>query len=70
MKMKQVIGIPLIADKNTTVPDWFVIFYDSGYFWAAIVVLSLVAAALIVVACRLYYQIREVQRYLEEHEEK
>ena len=57
------IGIQHISDRNTTVPDWFVTFYDSGYFWVAIVVL-------IVVATRLYYQIQEVERILEERKEK
>jgi hypothetical protein len=55
MKIMRMIGIQHISDRNTTVPDWFVTFYDSGYFWVAIVVLMVVAAGLIVVACRLYY---------------
>lgn len=70
MKIMQMIGIQHIGDRNTTVPDWFVTFYDSGYFWIAIVVLIVVAAGLIVVATRLYYQIREVERILEERKEK
>ena len=70
MKIMKMIGIQHISDRNTTVPDWFVTFYDSGYFWVAIVVLMVVAAGLIVVACRLYYQIQEVERILEERKEK
>lgn len=68
------IGIQYIGDMNTTVPDWFVKYYDSGYFEAILVVLLLVLVILVVAICRLYYQTKEAQRMIDkfdrEREEK
>ena len=68
------IGIQYIGDTNTTVPDWFVKYYDSGYFEAILVVLLLVLVVLVVAICRLYYQTKEAQRMIDkfdrEREEK
>ena len=57
------IGMQHIDERNTAVPDWFVGYYDSGYFWVGVVVL-------IVLACRLYYEMKEAQRILDEHEKE
>lgn len=57
-------------DRNTTVPDWFVKYYDTGYYWAGITLLILLAIVLIVVACRLYYEMKEAERSLDEHEKE
>lgn len=60
MNLTQVTGIQRIGEGNADVPDWFA-------------VLVLIAAVLIVVACRfhfqIYYQIRETERMLDEREE-
>ena len=57
------IGMQHIDERNTAVPDWFVGYYDSGYFWVGVAVLSLLA-------CRLYYEMKEEQRILDEHEKE
>ena len=57
------IGMQHIDERNTAVPDWFVGYYDSGYFWVGVAVLSLLA-------CRLYYEMKEAQRILDEHEKE
>lgn len=56
-------------DTITTVPDWFVKYYDSAFFWIGFAVLILLAVILIVVACRLYYQLKELDSYLNDHED-
>ena len=63
-------GIQHIGDRNTTVPDWFVSYYESGYFWVGMVALGLLAVVLIVLACRLYFEMKEAQRILDEHEKE
>ncbi len=42
------IGMQHIDERNTAVPDWFVGYYDSGYFWVGVAVLSLLTVVLIV----------------------
>ena len=44
------IGMQHIDERNTAVPDWFVGYYDSGYFWVGVAVLSLLTVVLIVLA--------------------
>lgn len=51
-------------------PDWFVAYYDSGYFWVGVAVLGLLTVVLIVLACRLYFEMKEAQRILDEHEKE
>ena len=51
-------------------PDWFVGYYDSVYFWVGVAVLSLLTVVLIVLACRLYFEAKEAQRILDEHEKE
>ena len=46
------IGMHHIDERNTAVPDWFVGYYDSGYFWVGVAVLSLLTVVLIVLADR------------------
>ena len=36
-----------IDERNTAVPDWFVGYYDSGYFWVGVAVLSLLTVVLL-----------------------
>ena len=64
------IGMQHIDERNTAVPDWFVGYYDSGYFWVGVAVLSLLTVVLIVLACRLYHEMKEAQRILDEHEKE
>ena len=65
------IGMQHIDERNTAVPDWFVGYYDSGVFLGrcggAGASLTVV---LIVLACRLYYEMKEAQRILDEHEKE
>ncbi len=70
IKIKHMIGMQHIDDRNTAVPDWFVAYYDSGYFWVGMAVLSLLMVVLIVLACRLYFEMKEAQRILDEHEKE
>ncbi|MFR2618095.1 hypothetical protein [Parabacteroides goldsteinii] len=70
IKIKHMIGMQHIDDRNTAVPDWFVGYYDSGYFWVGVAVLSLLTIGLIVLACWLYFEMKEAQRILDEHEKK
>ncbi len=57
----------LMDDRNTTVPDWFVKFYDLGYFDIAFGLACLLIVVLVIIACRLYYESKELQRFLDEH---
>lgn len=58
-----------IDDTITTVPDWFVKCYDSGVIWVVFAVLGILAIVLTIIACRLYYQLEEIQRFLDDKKE-
>lgn len=57
-------------DTITTVPDWFVKYYESGLYLIGFAVMGVLVIVLTVMACRLYFQLKEMQRFLDEHEEE
>ena len=67
MKLMHMIEMQHMDDRNTTVPDWFVKFYDSGYLEIAFGLACLVIVVLVIIACRLYYESKELQRFIDEH---
>ncbi|WP_293710726.1 hypothetical protein [uncultured Parabacteroides sp.] len=57
------------TDRSISVPQWFGTFYDSVYFWGVVCTGFVLAAAFVVIGCRLWYEMKEAQRFLEEKEE-
>ena len=67
MKLMHMIEMQHMDDRNTTVPDWFVKYYDLGYFDIFFGLACLVIVVLVIIACRLYYESKELQRFIDEH---
>lgn len=61
------IGIQHMGDRNTDVPDWLVNYFNLGYFDVAFGTAYLVIVVLVIIACRLYYESREMKRFIDEH---
>lgn len=70
MKLMNMIEIPLMDDTFTTVPDWFVKYYESGFIWVGFAVMGVAVIVLTVMACKLYYEFKEIQDFLERREEE
>lgn len=58
------IGIPLFDDRNTYVPDWFVNFYDEGYYWIIIALMVAIISILIGIIGWQSFELRELERFL------
>lgn len=67
MKLMHMIEMQHMDDRNTAVPDWFVKYYDLGYFDIAFGLACLLIVVLVIIACRLYYESKELQRFIDEH---
>lgn len=52
-------------DTFTTVPDWFVKYYESGLYLIGYAVMGMLVIVLLVAVCRLYFQLKEIQRFLD-----
>lgn len=59
-----------IDDTITTVPDWFVKCYESGLIWIILAVMGILAIALTIVACKLYFELKELHKFLNKSKEE
>lgn len=57
-------------DTFTTVPDWFVKYYESGFIWVGFAISVVLIIVLVVLACKLYYELKEIQTFLDQREEE
>lgn len=57
-------------DTFTTVPEWFVKYYESGFIWVGFAISVVLIIVLVVLACKLYYECKEIQTFLDQHEEE
>lgn len=57
-------------DTFTTVPQWFVKYYESGFIWVGFAISGALTIALVVLACKLYYECKDIQTFLNQHEEE
>lgn len=57
-------------DTFTTVPEWFVKYYESGFIWVGFAISGVLIIVLVVLACKLYYEWKEIQTFLDQHEEE
>lgn len=57
-------------DTFTTVPEWFVKYYESGFIWVGFAISVVLIIVLVVLACKLYYELKEIQTFLDQHEEE
>lgn len=57
-------------DTFTTVPQWFVKYYESGFIWVGFAISGVLIIVLVVLACKLYYEWKEIQTFLDQREEE
>lgn len=57
-------------DTFTTVPQWFVKYYESGLIWVGFAISGVLIIVLVVLACKLYYEWKEIQTFLDQREEE
>lgn len=61
------IGIQNMGDTNTIVPDWFDCVNNSGLLWMILVGEFLLVIILVALVCRYYYELKEIDKFLDEH---
>lgn len=57
-------------DTFTAVPDWFVKYYESGLIWIGFAISGVIIIVFTVIACKLYFELREIQSFLEQRDEE
>lgn len=59
-----------IDDTFTTVPEWFVKYYESGFIWIGFAISGVLIIMFTVMACKLYFELKEIQTFLDQREEE
>lgn len=59
-----------IDDTFTTVPEWFVKYYESGFIWIGFAISGMLIIMFTVLACKLYFELKEIQTFLDQREEE
>lgn len=61
--------IAILTETDADYPEWVEQLTNWKYLWAVELALLLLIVILVIIACRLYFQVKEVERLLNERKE-